>query len=76
MEIADCDLEVLVIFEELDDLEKRQEAIQSCKLCQFQEPDGHEILWDSSPIGQDLDEGDWDAGDHVDEEPALDICDG
>ena len=44
MEIADCDLEVLVIFEELDDLEKRQEAIQSCKLCQFQEPDGHEIL--------------------------------
>ena len=44
VQVADGDLEILVILEQLNDLEQSQQAVQPRKLCQFQKSDGDKAV--------------------------------
>ena len=74
MEVAYGYFQELVILEEFQDLEEGEQAVEARELGQFQEADGDEppvvVL-----IREEHDERDGDAGDHVYEEPGLEVHD-
>ena len=70
MQIADGDLEILVIFEQLDYLEQGQQAVQACEFGQFQKTNGHDPVTGPS---EEHDERDRKARYYIYDEPSLQV---